>query len=174
MNHSLSTIITGLLLVATSVAQQPEFPKPQQQHEWLKQFEGKWTSTSKTMSFDDQPAMECSGKMESQMLGGFWAVNRITGDMGGVAVNAIQTLGYDSKKKTYVGTWVDSMMDHMWHYTGKVDATGKKLVLVAEGPNFMTGGKLTKFRDSYEFQSADIIITTSEIMNEDGSWITFL
>ena len=81
--------------------------------------------------------------------------------------------GFENKKK-YVGTWVDSMMNHMWRYEGHVDDTGKKLILVAEGPNFMAEGKLTRFRDSYEFKTPDTIIATSEMMSDDGKWFTFM
>ncbi len=66
------------------------------------------------------------------------------------------------------------MMNHLWNYEGHVDESGKKLVLVAEGPNFMAGGGTTTYRDSYEFKSPNLIIATSEIMGEDGQWITFM
>ncbi len=118
--------------------------------------------------------MECSGKMKSRMLGDFWVINEMTGDMGGTTFNAIQTVGYDTEKKKYVGTWVDSMMNYMWRYEGNVDASGKKSVLVAEGPNFMAEGKLSKFRDSYEFKTPDTIIATSEMTGDDGKCFTFM
>ena len=38
----------------------------------------------------------------------------------------------------------------------------------------MAAGKLTKFRDAYEFKSADQIISTSSMQTEDGQWITFM
>lgn len=168
--------IAALAFISISAvhAQEPSFPGPQKEHEWLKQFNGKWTSTSKTVATDDQPSMNYSGTMDSQMLGGFWTINKMTGDMGGKKFQGLQTIGYDTKRKKYVGTWVDSMMNHLWRYEGNVDASGKKLVLVAEGPSYMAKDKLTKYRDSYEFKSPDKIIATSEIVGEDGKWVTFM
>ncbi|TWU58889.1 hypothetical protein Poly51_16690 [Rubripirellula tenax] len=155
-------------------AQEPELPGAQKEHELLGRFVGEWTSTSKIVASDEQPSMECSGSMRSKMLGEFWVINEMSGDMGGAEFKAIQTIGFDASKEKYVGTWVDSMMNHLWHYEGRVDATGKKLVLLAEGPNFMAEGKLTTFRDSYEFVNADTFITTSEMMGDDGKWLTFM
>ena len=89
-------------------------------------------------------------------------------------MTAVQMIGYDSEKKKYVGTWVDSMMNHMWRYEGSVDDSGKTLTLEAEGPNFMAAGKTTKFRDAYEFKSKDHIVATSSMLTDDGKWVTFM
>ncbi len=86
----------------------------------------------------------------------------------------VQTIGYDAAKKKYVGTWVDSMTDFMWKYEGSVDKSGKILTLEAEGPNFASPGKLTKFQDIYEFKSADVIAITSKMLGDDGKWVTFM
>ncbi|MGB7344732.1 MAG: DUF1579 domain-containing protein [Pirellulaceae bacterium] len=160
--------------ITMAPAQQPELPSTEKEHQWLNQFAGEWTSVSQSVAYDDQPATKCTGAMKSRMLGEFWIINEITGDMGGSSVDAIQTIGYDADKKQYIGTWVDSMMNHLWRYEGTVDANGKKFVLLADGPNFMSDGKLTKFRDSYEFKTPDTIITTSEMMGDDGKWLTFM
>ena len=108
------------------------------------------------------------------MLGGFWLVSESKANPMGMQMHAIQTIGYDPQAKKYVGTWVDSMMNHMWKYEGTVDESGQKLTLEAEGPNHMAGGKLTKFRDAYEFVSPDRIIVTALMLGEDGKWITFM
>jgi hypothetical protein len=94
------------------------------------------------------------------MLGGFWVLNEMKGDMVGEPMTGVQTIGYDEARKMYVGTWVDSMTAYMWQYEGNVDATGKVLTLDADGPNFMSDGKLTKFQDIYEFKSNDEIVIT--------------
>jgi hypothetical protein len=92
----------------------------------------------------------------------------------GTTVNAIQTIGYSPEKEKYVGTWVDSMNNHLWEYEGDVDDSGNKLILEAEGPNFMLAGKLTKFRDTYEFRSPDHIEAASLMLGDDGKWIQFM
>jgi len=180
----MSGLIASLFLAAAAVAQEtPEFPKPQKEHDWLRQFVGEWESESEASFGPDQPKMKCQGTMSSRMLGGFWVVSESKGSWGvsdskadtpGTAMNAVQTIGYDEKSKKYVGTWVDSMVNHMWKYTGAVDDTGKILTLEAEGPNFLAAGKTTKFRDAYEFKSKDQIIATSSMLGEDGKWVTFM
>ena len=83
----LLTLMIALLAFASlpkGEAQEPHFPSPEKEHRWLKQFNGQWTSSSKAEAYNGQPAMECSGSMDSTMLGGFWVVNQFKGDVGGV------------------------------------------------------------------------------------------
>lgn len=164
----------GLLCATASAQQQPELPGPEKEHQWLQKFVGEWTTTSKGSMGPDQPPMECTGTIKSRMIGGFWVVNEMKSTVQGAPMQGLQTIGYDAAKKKYVGTWVDSMMNHMWHYEGTVDESGKTLTLEAEGPNFMAGGKLTKFRDAYEFKTPDHVIVTSSMLGEAGKWITFM
>ncbi|TWT85038.1 hypothetical protein CA13_65200 [Planctomycetes bacterium CA13] len=173
-NLLFTAVISTFVCLSVSYAQQPNVPGPQNEHRWLKQFTGQWTSKSKTVASDEVPSTQCAGSMNSHMLGQFFVINDLEGEMDGVRIQAIQTIGYDTSKKKYVGTWVDSAMNYLWHYEGEVDASGKKLVLIAEGPNFMAKGQMAKFRDSYEFQSPDTIVATSEMMDNDGTWVTFM
>jgi hypothetical protein len=122
----------------------------------------------------DEPPMECSGTIDSRMIGEFWVVNEMKGNDQNLPMHGLQTIGYDPQKEKFVGTWVDSMMNHLWIYEGQFDDTGKKLTLEAEGPNFMADGKLTKFRDAYEFDTPDHIIITSSMLGEDGKWVSFM
>ena len=167
----------SLIIISTAAVQAqqlPQLPGPEKEHQWLHQFVGEWSTKSKADMGPGQPPMECEGSISSRMIGGLWVLNEMKGDMAGTSVVGIQTVGYDPAKKKYVGTWVDSMVNHMWRYEGTVDATGKILTLEAEGPNFMAGGKLTKFQDIYEFKSADEIAISSTMLGEDGKWITFM
>ena len=88
-------------------------------------------------------------------------------------MHAIQTIGYDTEKKHYIGTWVDSMTNHLWTYEGSVDKTGKILTLQADGPSFTKPGEKSPYRDIYEFVNKDEVKFTSQIQGEDGKWITF-
>ncbi len=176
MNKLLMSGLFVALFVASPLSAQetPEFPKPQKEHDWLKQFVGEWESETEASFGPDQPKVKCKGVMSSRMLGGFWVVSESKTDMMGETMNAIQTIGYDAKSKKYVGTWVDSMFGHMWKYTGAVDDTGTVLTLEADGPNYLAAGKTTKFRDAYEFKSKDHIVATSSMLGEDGKWLTFM
>ena len=152
----------------------PEFPAPQDEHRWLEKFVGEWESESEGTMGPGQPTMKCKGTMSSRTLGGFWIVSELNGDMMGTQMTAIQTIGYDAEKKKYVGTWVDSVMNHMWKYEGSVDKTGKILTFDAEGPDFVIAGKVRPYRDAYEFKSADHIVATSSMLGDDGKWVTFM
>ena len=172
---AISGLFVTLLTASVLLAQEPpKFPTPQKEHELLKQFVGEWESELEATAGLGQPAMKCKGTMSSRMLGGFWVVSEINMDMMGMPMKGVQSVGYDSKSKKYVGTWVDSMTDHLWKYSGSVDGTGKILALEAEGPNFMTEGKMAMFRDAYEFKSKDHIVMTSSMQGEDGKWMTFM
>ena len=177
MFHSLSTQIFCVVIVcfcshAVLAQEAPEFPGPEKEHEFLKKFVGDWTTTSEATMAPGQEPMKCTGKITGKMLGGLWVVNETKMTVMGEEMNALQTVGFDPAKKQYVGTWVDSALNHMWHYTGTVE--GKTLTLNAEGPNFMAGGKMTKFRDIYEFVSEDEMKVSSQMQGDDGKWITFM
>lgn len=151
-----------------------EMPEPTKHHKWLAKFVGQWDATSKGSMGDGQPAVESKGTMESKMLGGFWLTSTMKADVSGMPFTGVQTIGYSSKKRKYVGTWIDSMNDYMWQYEGFVDESGKKLVLEATGPDMMEPGKTRKYRDAYEFKTDDELKVTSSVENEDGSWTTFM
>lgn len=169
------TLCFAIFANGTSYAQDAaDFPEPEKQHQWLEQFVGEWESTAEFAMGPDQPEMKCEGTMTYRMLGGFWVVAEVSNESPGMTMKAIQTVGYDPAKKKYVGTWVDSVTSHMWNYTGTVDESGKILALDAEGPNFMADGKMTTFRDAYEFKSPDHIISSSSILMDDGEWVTFM
>lgn len=164
-------------LVATSAvhaADVPEMPKPTKEHEWLKQFVGEWESEGEAVAEPGKEAIKCKGSIKTRMLGEFWMVSEAKSEMMGASVSAVQQIGYDSTTKKYVGTWIDSMLNHLWRYEGSVDSTGKILTLEAEGPNFMDPGKTAKFRDTYEFKSKDHIVSTAAMQGPDGKWITFM
>lgn len=85
------------------------------------------------------------------------------------------TLGYDPAKGCFVGTWVGSMMTHLWVYDGFLDETGKVLTLEAEGPDMSgAGGKMAKYRDVITMESDDHRVLTSHMLGVDGKWQPFM
>lgn len=168
---AMAAFLTGSLIVAS---QPQEMPKSQKEHEWLKQFVGEWDSEGQLVMAPGQPTVKCKGSQSSRMLGEFWMVADIKGDMMGTPIQGLHTVGYDPKTKKYVGSWIDSMMNHMWMYQGYVDATGKILTLESEGPNMAKPGANAKYRDVYEFKSKDHFTMSSEMQGDDGKWTQFM
>ena len=175
MKKSVLLSVVLLMGMTTLVAQDGfKMPAPTKEHEFLKQFIGEWDTDMEAVMAPGQPPIKCKGNMSSKAVGSFWVLNEITGDMMGTKTLGYQTIGYDPATKKYIGTWVDSMTDHLWKYSGTVDSTGKTLTLDADGPSFTVPGKTCKFRDAYEFKSKDHIVATSSMLGDDGKWTVFM
>jgi hypothetical protein len=150
----------------------PKMPAPVKEHEWLKQLEGEWESEYEAFMPGATDPMKGKGTESAKMMGGFWLIGNGTGEMMGMTMKSILTLGYDPGKKKYIGTWVDSMTSHLWNYEGTVDSTGKILTLETEGPCMMKPGT-TKFREVTEIKDKDNKTFTSSML-DDGKWVTIV
>jgi hypothetical protein len=157
--------------------QPPMQAVPQEEHRWLQQLVGEWTSEAQ-MAITPNPAETCKGTESVRSLGGLWILAEGKGEMpdGGSAI-MLMTLGYDPAKNRYVGTWVGSMMSHMWLYEGELDSSRTVLTLNSEGPDMSPGaapGKLAKYKDVIEIKAADHRILTSHCLGDDGKWQEFM
>jgi hypothetical protein len=83
------------------------------------------------------------------------------------------TLGFNPRTGRFVGSYVASVMDHLWTYDGTLDETGTILTLDAEGPAFTSEG-VAKYQDIVELVSPDHRILRSQILNADGTWTPFM
>src|SRR5690606_4393519 len=102
-------------------------------------------------------------------IGDLWVVCESQGRMPDRnPVTMMMTLGYDSKKKRFVGTWLGSMMDYLWVYDGALDESGKALVLETEGPG--PDGKNMIAKEVIEIKSENERVFTSHMRGEDGEW----
>lgn len=149
--------------------------KPQQEHEWLQQFVGDWTIESECVGAPGQPTDTFTGTETVRTLGGLWIVGDGKGGMPGGGTAYMQlTLGFDPKRGRYIGTWVGSMMTHLWSYEGELDESGRVLTLNAEGPSFSAIGKMAQYQDIYEIKDANHRVLTSRVLGEDGKWTQFM
>jgi hypothetical protein len=136
---------------------------------------GEWTSEIEASMAPDRPPEKFVGTEAVRSIGGLWTMAEGRGEMpgGGTAVT-VMTLGYDPAKERFVGSFIGSMMTHMWVYEGKLDAAGKALTLDTEGPHFGIAGKLTRYKDVIEFVSDDHRTLTSHMQADDGTWNQFM
>lgn len=93
---------------------------------------------------------------------------------GGGDARMLMTLGYDPDQQAFVGTWVGSMMTHLWVYRGALDADQKVLTLETEGPSFKNDGATVRYRDVITLVSANERTLTSFGQQPDGSWKQFM
>ncbi len=149
--------------------------EPQKEHQWLQRFIGEWTFEGETPMEPGQPPSKFTGTESVRSIGDLWFLAEGQGEMpGGGAATTLLTLGYDPQKQRYVGTWIGSMMTHLWVYDGALDGAGRVLTLDAEGPHMAAEGKLAKYQDVIEFKSDDHRVLTSRMLGEDGEWHQFM
>ena len=149
--------------------------QPQKEHQWLQKLVGDWTCELEATMEPGKPPEKSSGTETVRSLGGLWIVADGQGEMpGGGAATMMLTLGYDPRKKRFVGTWIGSMMTNLWVYDGTLDAGERVLTLDAEGPSMSGDGGMAKYQDRIELKSDDHRVLTSHVLGEDGEWHGFM
>jgi hypothetical protein len=143
--------------------------EPQAEHQWLQKLVGEWTYESECSMGPDQPPMRSTGSETVRSLGGLWTHGEWRNLCDGKPDDSIMimTLGYDHARQKFVGTFVGSMMTHLWVYQGELDAAGKALTLNAEGPDFSGGPNLINYKDVIEFHSDDHRTLSSHMQQPD-------
>ncbi|KAF0244978.1 MAG: hypothetical protein FD180_2018 [Planctomycetota bacterium] len=174
MKRFLAAGLAAALLTWNATAEDgPSMPAPEKEHEWLKQLAGDWDGEAEMFGKPGEPSTKSKGTESTRLIGGFWAMIEYKGDADGTPFTGILTVGYDPAKKSYVGTWIDSMTSTLWQYKGSVDAAGKVLTLTTEGPSPWDPAKSATFRESIEIKDKDHKTFTSKI-EKDGEWITVM
>ena len=149
--------------------------KPQKEHAWLDRFVGEWSSEMEAVMEPGQPQQKFAGTESVRSLGGMWILCEGRGQMpDGAPSTTIMTLGYDPAKQRYVGTFIGTMMTHLWIYEGAIDAAGDTLVLDTEGPAFSGDGSMVKYRDTIEWKSDDHRVLTSSYQDASGTYQHFM
>jgi len=147
----------------------------QKEHEWLQRLIGSWTYESEAMMGSDQPPVKMAGSEVVRSLGDVWVLCEGQGECPGEGTGyTLMSLGFDSAKKRFVGTFIGSMMTNLWIYDGALDSTGAKLVLDSDGPSMAGDGMTAKYRDTIEFKSPDHRVLSSSFQGPDGKWQQFM
>ena len=118
--------------------------KPTKFHKHLQQFAGNWTTTAKFMMKPGEPPVESKGSEKAKLTaGGLWMIFDYKGKFEGKPFTGHGVMGYDSRKKKYVMSWIDSMTDMLMVSEGTCDEAGRVFTLVYEGPDPHTGQPMT-------------------------------
>lgn len=140
------------------------------EHAWLRQLVGAWRV--EMPGHDGGPPTE--GTETVRALGENWVLLEGGGQMGADVSATVMTLGYDPAQGVFVGTWIGSMMNHLWVYRGELDGERRVLSLACKGPAFDDPGKLVNYRDEIELVSADERRLHGNVQGDDGRWTRFM
>jgi hypothetical protein len=145
----------------------------QKEHLWLSKLVGDWSFEAECLMGPGQPPVKTTGSQTVRMLGGLWMIGEGEGECpDGSRAKSIITLSYDPEKQRFVGTFIASMMTHLWPYEGTLD--GNVLTLDSEGPSFSGDGTTVKYQDIVELRDDDHWILRSRMPGEDGKWLEFM
>lgn len=133
---------------------------------FLRQLVGEWNVES--------PAPDGGGTVkgrETARLFGSWVLLEGTSRMpDGSVHSSLMTLGYDPARDAVVGSWIGSMMSHLWVYEGRLDGAGTTLTLATRGPTMDGSGASADYEDIISFSGEDTRLLTSRQHQPDGSW----
>lgn len=144
--------------------------RPQKEHQWLHQLVGEWTYEAHSEMGPDKASVKTDGTESVRLLGeGLWILAEGHGEMpGGGPATSVMTLGYDPDKNRYVGTWIGSMMTHLWVYEGTLDASETELELATVGPSMTGDDKMIKYKDVIQLVDDDNRVLRSSVWV--GTW----
>ncbi|MGG5810849.1 DUF1579 family protein [Falsiroseomonas sp. CW058] len=147
---------------------------PSPEHGWLHRMLGDWRQETECRMGPDAPPMQATATERVRSLGGYWVVGEGEGAMpGGGHARWTVTLGWDQGARTFRGSFVGSMMPHMFVYAGTLSPDGRTLTLDTEGPA-MTGEGRAAYRDEVTLLDEDHRTVTSSVQGPDGAWTTFM
>ncbi len=152
-----------------------QLPEPQKEHRWLHQLAGDWTYVNESSMGPDQPPIKMEGTESFRLLGELWAIGEAASKSpDGGEFRSIMTLGFDPASNRFVGTFIGSVMTHLWPYSGTLDPTEKILTLDSEGPSFTGDGTMAKYQDMIEFLDINHRTLSSQYLRPDGQWVKFM
>jgi hypothetical protein len=146
------------------------------QHAWLRRLVGEWRSELAVSDGKDQPPGTMAGTETVRTVGDAWVLGEGRGRMpDGTATQTLMTLGYDPAQQAFVGTWIGSMMNHLWFYRhGTLDAAERELTLEAEGPRLDGQPGLALYRDIIEIVDVDERLLHGNVQLDGGRWNRFM
>lgn len=167
-------VLTGVMMLGSSgIADTPSEPPmdaemaakmermhklmtPNENHQVLEAFVGKWAYTGSFKMGPDAPAETMTGIMESELVyGGRFLKQDITGPWMGETFEGLGFIGYDNVKGAYISTWLDNVATGIMMQTGEYDAATKTLKLAGTCSCPMTGEKDRFSRSEWTVIDAD-------------------
>ncbi len=167
---AIALFVSGVL--AQSAEPTKDHAEPARNHEWLKQLVGEWDIQFKMYVQPGQPPAEAAGTDSVRTLGEHWVIAETRTTMMGAPYRGILSLGYNSLKKQFNGTWMDSFGGQLWVYKGTLNDAGDTLTLETEGPCLLQGpDKTARYKEVIQITGKDSRTFNSSMETPDGTWM---
>lgn len=114
-------------------------PEPAIPHQQLAREVGTWDAQMTMWTAPGAVPLTTEAVETNTMLGPFWLVSEFKCDSPELPFSGRMQLGYDPQKKTFVGTWVDTMSPYIGQMTGDYDIATRSLTMVSHGTDARTG-----------------------------------
>ncbi len=162
---ALAVFVSGVIAQST-----PPGTSRASDQEWLKQLVGEWDIEFKIHMQPEQRPTAAVGTDSVRALGDHWIIAETKTTMMGLPYSGVLSLGYDSQKKHFHGTWVDSFGGNLWVYTGTLNDERDTLTLETEGPNLQDPSRSARYKEVIQITCEDSRTFTSSTEAEDGTW----
>ena len=173
-----SSTSTKTSSAASSGAQSPAgeeqmaLPKATPEHSMVQQLVGNWDATV-TMTMPGQAPMVSSGSAVYRAIGETWVQSDFRGEMMGMPFVGHGVDGYDTLKKKYVGTWVDTLSTEILVTEGTHDASTHSTTMAAVGHDPATGKEL-HYRMISQMHDNDTFTFHMNMKGDDGKYFEMM
>jgi hypothetical protein len=157
------------LISAASLArgQDAPIPKPTPEHERLAKEVGTWDATIKSWMGgpNSEPQVSQGVEVVKLMPGGLWTHSEFDGKFGDMEFHGYGQSGYDTKKRKYVGTWVDSMTTEIMMMEGDYDPASRTATLYSKGTD--PSGKPYDAKMTSKYETDDTRVFTMSMKSDE-------
>lgn len=127
---------------------------PVAQHKLLEPLVGKWITTAKLWWGQPKPEQVTGHAEANWILGGRFVEEHYDSVMWGKPYAGNGVIGFDTRSKKYVSTWIDTWGTWITEEEGAMDPTGKVLTLTAQDYD-ETGAKTRPIKFIYTLDGND-------------------
>lgn len=159
-----TTLLALCLSLAAGAASAQSRPGPE--IEVLKADVGTWDATVELFAPGTSAPMTSAGTETNTLLAGAWLITDFKGEMMGAPFAGHGVTGWDTTKKKYVGTWVDSMSVGLSLVEATYDAATKTMAGTMEGPD--PSGQVQKLKSTVVYKDAGTRVFTLSSAGPDG------
>jgi hypothetical protein len=145
----------------------PPLAKPTAEHKLLAKDVGSWDTTVKSWMTGpiSEPSVSKGTDVVKLLPGGLWITDDFEGEFGGMAFHGHGVTGYDSQKKKYVGTWVDTMSTSIMSLEGDYDAATQTMTMYSKGTD--PAGKPYESKTTSKYTGEDERVFTMSMKSDE-------